>query len=241
MKLLFDDQLAPITSTIGFLEIDTRLAAAAFERWHKPLWERRGLHLTTREIAGDLKTVLLSLLPLNIVEQRRHLFIPTRSRWTAYIENDAHGTDAASTMSYLAQQIGCRGLRVTAVPNTIRRHEDKWQGRYGATVLEVYGPESIINFSNCVRAISALNDGGRWSFDTVGIPLPFEDLERYKARRVRDRFTPELLRDYLAALGLRPFEEDFYWPEGHATFIEKVGPLPPTVKELTLAEARARF
>ena len=241
MKLLFDDRLAPITSTIGFLEIDTGLAAAAFERWHKPLWEQRSLRLVTREVTGELETVLLSLLPLNIVERRRYLFIPTRSRWTAYIDNGAHGTDAASAMSYLAQQIGCRGLRVTAVPNTIRRHEDKWQGRYGATVLEIYGPENIAYSSNCIRAISALNDGGRWSFDTVGTPLPFEDLERYTARRIKDRFTPEMLSDYLAALGLRPFEEDFYLPKGRATLIEKIGPLPTTVKELTLAEARARF
>ncbi len=240
MRLLFDDRLAPITSTIGFLETDAGSAAAAFERWHKPLWERRGLRLTTREVVGDLETALLSLLPLSIVERRRYLFIPTQSGWSAYIDNGAQGTDAVSVTSYLAQQIGCRGLRVTVVPNTIRRHEDTWQGRYGATVLEIYGPENTY-FLNYIRAICALNDGGRWSFDTGGTPLPFEDLERYKARRIKDRFTPEMLHDYLIELGLHPFDENFYLPEGRATLVEMVGPLPPTVRELTLAEARARF
>src|SRR5687768_8390083 len=73
-------------------------------------------------------------------------------------------------------------------------------------VVARYGPEPnpILNF---VRTISAVNDGGRWVFEQTGEPFPFEDTSRFEARRKRDRFRFEILENYLAELGLRPFEE----------------------------------
>ncbi|WP_205649263.1 hypothetical protein, partial [Schaalia canis] len=41
----------------------------------------------------------------------------------------------------------------------------------------------------------------------------FEDRGAYESRRVVDRFTPAMLVEYCAALGLRPFDEDFYADE----------------------------
>jgi hypothetical protein len=38
--------------------------------------------------------------------------------------------------------------------------------------------------------------------DTSGTPQPFENVERYKARLVRDRFDRALLLEYLAALDI---------------------------------------
>jgi hypothetical protein len=40
--------------------------------------------------------------------------------------------------------------------------------------------------------------------DTSGTPLPFEDPSRYRARRVRDRLTRQILVGYLAALAIGP-------------------------------------
>jgi hypothetical protein len=40
------------------------------------------------------------------------------------------------------------------------------------------------------------------AFGLAGEALPFEDTERYTARRRSDRFMPETLLAYLAALGL---------------------------------------
>jgi hypothetical protein len=51
---------------------------------------------------------------------------------------------------------------------------------------------------------------------------------------VRDRFTPEILQQYLLALGLDAFEESFYLPAGQqAVLIYKEGPLPPEVTTLS--------
>ncbi|MBN1205962.1 MAG: hypothetical protein JXB05_13680, partial [Myxococcaceae bacterium] len=114
------------------------------------------------------------------------------------------------------------------------------QGRYGAVMLDVFGPEQPGKLNNYVRALEVANDGGRWVFEQEGEPFPFEQLEQYQARRVRDRFTFEMLKDYLRHLGLAPFEEDFYLPPGTcAWLIQKTGTFAPGHREYTLEEARA--
>jgi hypothetical protein len=55
-----------------------------------------------------------------------------------------------------------------------------------------------------------MNDGGRWDFSAEGNPLPFEAMAAYGRRRIRDRFTAEMLYDYLEALGV-PFNTDPDW------------------------------
>ncbi|MBN1204748.1 MAG: hypothetical protein JXB05_07470 [Myxococcaceae bacterium] len=107
-------------------------------------------------------------------------------------------------------------------------------------MLEMYGPHLNAWHNTTVRALAAANDGGRWVFEQFGEPFPFEKVEQYQARKVRDRFTFEMLKDYLRHLGLSPFEEDFYLPEGApAWLVEKTGPLVRARKEYTLEHARA--
>lgn len=241
MRLLFDDKLAPITSEIGFLEAPLEAAAQAFRGWQAGIFEPRGVSVDPREETGTLKNVLLSLLPLTSVRPRRYLFVPTSSHWVAFFDNGHQGTDVFSTVSYLAKRIGCRGLRVAAIPDTIQGEFKEARGRYGGLILEVYGPKPnpILNY---VRTISVINDGGRWDFDQSGTPFPFEEMERYRARRIRDRFSFEMLESYLAKLGLRPFEEDFYLPGStRAVRIELNGNRPPGMREFSLEEARRGY
>ncbi len=235
--LLLDDRWAPVTSEMGFLETRAEHAAHAFATWQKELSVPRGIAVEVHPVSGSLEQVLSALLPLSSPEPQRHLFLPTRSHWTAYVENSRGGTDAASAMRYMARAVGCRSLRVVAVPHTYR----KGQGRYGAAMLAVYGPHPTA-WLNYVRAVSASNDGGRWVFDQFGEPFPFEKVEQYQARRVRDRFTFDMLRDYLRHLGLSPFEEDFYLPQGApAWLVQKTGTFGPNQREYTLEQARAEL
>ncbi len=234
--LLLDDRWAPVTSTMGFLELGAEQAARAFATWERGLMTPRGITVEVLPVSGTLEQVLSSLLPLTSGETQRHLFIPTRSAWTAYVANGWTGTDAASPMSAMARRLSIRGLRVVAVPHTLRGN----QGRYGAVMLEVYGPAQPGRSLNYVRTIYAANDGGRWVFGHSGEPFPFEQVEQYQARRVRDRFTFDMLKDYLRHLGLAPFEEDFYLPPGScAWLIQKTGPFTTVGREYTLEEARA--
>ena len=234
--LLLEDRWAPVTSTMGFLELGAEQAAQAFATWHRELMMPRGISVEVLPVTGTLEQVLSSLLPLTSGETQRELFIPTRSAWTAYVSNQWTGTDAASPMASMARRLSIRCLRVVAVPHTLRGN----QGRYGAVMLDVFGPKQPGEILNYVRSIYAANDGGRWVFGHSGEPFPFEKLEQYQARRVRDRFTFEMLKDYLRHLGLAPFEEDFYMPPGsRAWLIQKTGPFTTVGQEYTLAEARA--
>lgn len=236
-RLLLGDRWAPVTSDMGFLETDAERAARALSSWQGGLWASEDITMTARPVEGSLEQVLSTLLPLSGGEKQRHLFIPTRSAWTAYVDNGYRGTDAVSAMSYLAQVLGCRGMRVGAVPHTLR--EDK--GRYGVVALEVYGPRQT-DWLNYLRTLYAMNDGGRWVFGQSGEPFPFEKLERYQARKVRDRFTLDTLEEYLLHLGLSPFQEDFYLPQGApAWLVEKTGSFFSAQKEYTLAQAREDF
>ena len=235
--LLLDDRWAPITSEMGFLETGAEHAARAFATWQAGLLAPRGIAVEVRPVPGSLEQALSSLLPLSSPESRRDLFIPTRGPWTAYVENGWGGTDAGSVMSYMARTLGCRGMRVVAVPHTLRN--DK--GRYGAVMLELYGPQET-HWLNYLRTLYVSNDGGHWVFGQSGEPFPFEKLERYQARKVRDRFTFEMLKEYLHHLGLSPFQEDFYLPRGApAWLVEKTGSFVPAQQEYTLAQAREDF
>ncbi|HEX8705113.1 MAG TPA: hypothetical protein VF815_40150, partial [Myxococcaceae bacterium] len=205
--LLLEDRWAPVTSTMGFLELGAEQAAQAFATWQRGLPTSQGFTIEVLPVSGTLEQVLCRLLPLTSGETQRDLFIPTRSAWTGYVENGWTGTDAASAMSVMARRLNTRGLRVVAVPHTLRKDGS---GRYGAVMLDVFGPKQPGKIHNYVRALGASNDGGRWVFDESGEPFPFEQMEKYQERRVRDRFTFEMLKDYLRHLGLSPFEEDFY-------------------------------
>jgi hypothetical protein len=234
--LLMEDRWAPVTSEMGFLETRAEHAARAFSTWQEELMTPRGITVEVRPVSGSLEQALSTLLPLSSPEPRRHLFVPTRSPWTAYLENGWGGTDASSAMGHMARRVGCRSLRVVAVPHTYR----KGQGRYGAVMLEMYGPQLNARHNNYVRSLGASNDGGRWVFDQSGEPFPFEKVEQYQAPKVRDRFTFEMLKDYLRHLGLSPFEEDFYLPEGApAWLVQKTGTFTPNQRDYTLEQARA--
>ncbi|MGB9180917.1 MAG: hypothetical protein WCB68_16920 [Pyrinomonadaceae bacterium] len=242
MQLLFDDRLAPLTSEIGFLKADCTVAAQAFVEWQRPIQQARGVTLREQSVVGHLEDVLQRLLPLTSIERRRFLFIPTASQWVAYVDSGYRGTDAMSAVSYLAKRIGCSGLRLVAVPDTIQDESTLARGRYGATILEIYGPEDT-DFLNYVRSLSVVNDGGKWTFDQGGTPLPFEDIERYRIRDIKRRFDFNILQDYLKELGLSPFDEEFYLPASNnkAVLIEKVGPVASGLKEFTLSEARINY
>ena len=69
------------------------------------------------------------------------------------ITNQWTGTDAASPMSVMARRLSIQRLRVVAVPHTLRGD----RGRYGAVMLDVYGPEQPGKIHNDVRALGASN------------------------------------------------------------------------------------
>lgn len=154
-------------------------------------------------------------------------------KWTAYFDNLLHGTDAISAIGHLSRELRCHGLAITSVPHTIGRSDSR-RGRPGAVQFTLFGPLPT-HFLNYVRAIEVVYDD-RWIFGTSGTEQPFEEIEAYKSRRKRDRFTSEMLDRYCKALGVDVFNPDAYGPDSF--FIENDEDISPDSYVMTLAEVQ---
>ena len=106
----------------------------------------------------------------------------------------------------------------------------------GAVQFELFGPLDT-DFLNYVRTVSVAFDGGRWQFTATGVEQAFEEVDAYRARGVRDRFTSTMLERYCQALGIHVFDPAFYGPG--AVLIESDAPAAPDGKVMSLAEAQA--
>lgn len=238
MISLLENAWSPITREIGFLRCDTGKASRTFQEWYSGLVAPRGGTAEMIPVCDTLPGALSRLLPLTSPERLRYLFVScVGGEWTAFFDNGKTGTDASSKMSQMALRAKCRGVRVVCRPHTARRESGKWRGECGANMLTVFGPEPT-DWRNCERAISLANEGQGWEFEAVGQPLPFEKIEQYMVGQVKDRFTAEMLREYLQRLGIEAFDSAFY-DATNAVMIDLQG-LPATgLKEYTLAELQA--
>lgn len=173
------------TETVGLFRCDPVKLADWLEAGLGRHWRTRAVRC---ESIGELGQLLEPGAPLI-----RRAVIPWRD-WAAVLTDGPLGTDVGTLPSLAARELGCVALRATAT--------DDSPGRYGAVILEVFDPEAVEDHQRCRRSIAAANDGGRWVFEQHGSPLGFEDVTAYRNRRVRDRFTPEMLSGYLDALGV---------------------------------------
>lgn len=187
----------PVTHDFGLIQAPVEEVTDALRRWHSSF----GTEYTSSEISSDLNGAFSSLLPLSNSRMRR-LFVGTKSDWTGCFQNGIQGSDPFPAMSFLAQKCGCFAMRVCSTARDVR---------WPACIWEVYADASSgggpLGYR---RAIAASNDGGRWGFLNSGEPFPFERLESYKIKKVRDRFTQPMLDGYLREFGIRAFEDDFF-------------------------------
>jgi hypothetical protein len=173
-----------------------------------------------------LPSLLDALLPLT-GPLLRYVWVQTAGTWTAYFDNSVLGSDTFGPVSYLAQQLGCRGFTIHCRHGTVKR---------GASAgFSLFGPEQT-DWLNVVRSVDAVQDDGRWEWSASGTPQPFEDIAAYKRRRVRDRLTPDTIAAYCGALDIRPFDDAFYGKAGH--LVENVR-VTGNVRTETLQQARA--
>ena len=160
--------------------------------------------VTTTRLDTGLHDAIPHLQPLTTRVRPRELLATTANPdWVAYVDCPARGSDPDGPMYVLSQRLGGRGLSATLIPDAPR---DGSGGRWGGRIMWLHdnrpGRES--------RSIAVIQDGSHWEFDAHGPMQDFEEPEAYSARRVRDRFTPDMLLRYCAALGLRPWDDDFY-------------------------------
>jgi hypothetical protein len=215
-----NDEYAPLTDTIGFLEAPFETVVYEDKQWRAELGGYAG-----RRVSGGIRELLEALLPLT-GPLLRYEWVESPSMWTAYFDNSRIGGDPFGPISYLSKRLGSRGVIVSFRPQTERTE--------GGARFDLYGQEPV-DWLNCTRCVCAINDGGRWTWDEIGSVQPFEEIAHYRAKRIRDRLTEEMLERYCKALGIRPFDADFYGQSGFLVENKSIKYQPITE---TLAEAR---
>lgn len=236
LKTLLEGRFAPLTYQIGFLEATFEDTLEVFLRWQYEIGSRSQRQPQHERLIGSLPRALARLEPLT-TPPTKVLLMETRSRWTAFFDNGLRVSDPESPVGHLCTIVPCKGMVAHCTPD-----RSKTRGR---DALRIYGVVSFRLFTshktdwlNQERAIVAMNDGGRWLFSAEGAEQPFEESQKYSARRIADRFTDEMLERYCEALGIKLFEGAFYGTK--AAVINTVQILAPGSPIMSLEEARKR-
>lgn len=233
MTLKAIERFVPLTLRMGFLESDFERTSDAYLRWQTELAAQRMSTIHSRHIREGLNG-LLSLQPLTTPICRTFL-LETRSRWTAFVDNGLRVSDPGSPVGHLSSIIPCRSVVETCVPDRSTVRKRGALRTYGAVIFTIYGPNGKDRM-NRERSIGVMNDGSRWKFWAEGNTQPFEEVGQYRARKVRERFTCDMLERYCAALGIYPFSEAFFGSRGLVVSIpDQWSPLDPS---MSLDDAR---
>jgi hypothetical protein len=223
--MLLANKFAPTTFIVGFLDRDLERIVNVDTNWRSTIG-----HYAFRPVVGDLGTMLSELEPLS-APTRRALWVETKSNWTAYFDNTIDGSDPYGPIAYLSRLLSCRGVTISCCPD-IEAHA------YGQTRFDLWGQEPVDAF-HCTRSIGATHDGDRWSWDVVGEPLPFERMETYSRKRIKDRFPDELAKQYCLALGVNPYDDSFYGQSG--VLVENLMISDSNCRTETYGQASSRF
>lgn len=234
MKALLNNKFAPITFTWGFVESPFSQFSEAFIQWQDRLASKFGTQTEGKSFRAPLSEGLLSLEPLT-TPLDRYLLTETRSGWTAIFSNGLRVSDVHSPVSYLPQLLRCRGLEVTCVPDRSKDCPKDALRVYGAVVFALYGSERT-DSTNRIRRVAVTNDVSGWEFTAEGEIQPYEQTGNYGKRNVVERFTPEMLESYCAALGIELFNPDFYGGECFVAHTKRASSRGPT---MSITEARS--
>jgi hypothetical protein len=237
MSALLNNDFAPVTFRFGFVETSFSSLCDAFERWHRTIDAKFGVKTEFSSIDAPLATALLSLEPLT-TPLDRYLLVETRSNWTAIFANGLRVNDVFSPVSYLPLLLNCRGLEVGYTPDRSKSDRKGSLRSWGHTLFALYGPTNTDRL-NRIRYLSVSNDVNGWSFSEGGEVQPFEELDRYKKKRIQERFTIEMLERYSRALGIELNQADFYGPRSCAA--RTTGQTQRGDISMSIAEARSHL
>jgi hypothetical protein len=183
MKKLMDGKYDSVLGSWGFYKAPFSEIVRVYEEWQGKWYE-------LERFQADLDNALARLDPpgwANLSSKPRcsaTLFTSTSFGWTAIFEQHPSGPQAA--VPYIVEHYDCIGLRVLCVEDTY--DENIGKGQYGSVQFQMYSPH-LSRVTKSLRAVTVTNDEGNWQFRQSGTPQPFERLDQYKARPVRDRFT----------------------------------------------------
>jgi hypothetical protein len=197
VEVIFGGGLWPLGQTVGFVELELARAIEAYRVW------TRGWKPPRPSVKQVRETLLIDqlprLLPLEM-PYTRWLLVAHGQRWTAIFDNSRGGGDPYPAVAELSRIAGTRGVLAGHTP----------QEQYPCPATQFHLFDSGGDY---VRTIDCgVFDDARWSFEARGTEQPFEELEAYGSRRVKDRFTRPMLLRYLSALGIEADRMSAYGP-----------------------------
>jgi hypothetical protein len=229
------NEFAPVTFQFGFIEASFPTLCDAFTRWHEELDEKSSLRTEFKSFVAPLASALSTIEPLT-TPLDRYLLVETRSSWTAIFANGLRGNDVGSPVSYLPSVLKCRGLEVGHAPDLSHSNRKNGIRSWGHTLFALYGPDKT-DWLNRIRYLSVWNDVGGWEFSSEGEIQSYEEPEQYGARKIKDRFSPDMLERYCKALGIELSDCKFYGPRSCA--IRITGRKVAGRLSMSIAEARS--
>lgn len=127
----------------------------------------------------------------------RAALVPIANGWTAFFDNHSRQFEPQAELYILCERLKCQ---------TCFFFED---------VVDVHAGSCVFKHNRfaegrvATRSVSLINES-RWTFDQTGEALDFEQQDIYASKRVRDRLSPELLREYGRQLGIHFWDPAVY-------------------------------
>ena len=218
--MLLNGRYAPTTEAIGFVQADLETAARALVSW------RERIHgpgtVVVERLNGGLTELLGRLDPLDVgPEATMELLAETGGgRWTALFDSSAADPAVDRSVGVLAEQLGTRGVVAAWRPHPVGTEAEEVDADGQCLDEDVLGGAGRTEFSITdpaagapdfyLRQLRAEYAYDQWEFTDEGEYLDFEDPAAYELERIPDRLTPERVVAYCRALGIDPFDAQFY-------------------------------
>jgi hypothetical protein len=189
----------PISQSVHFVRCDMKLLLKHFVPWQKRVTANFGLRFVSKpQKYGKLtfEQKMRLCLPVVFPNRTRIVVSETRSDWVCLWGNGVHGISGDTIKDHIGEALSLERLEIV---NCMSSGPSSSQFNYT-------GPGEK---GRC--RIVAAHKESRWEFHQYGDPLPFEDTQSYSARLIKERLPATLLARYCEALGIRLFDEDFYF------------------------------
>lgn len=200
-------------TTVGFVKASLTDVADEMFAWQAEL----SFDPIRVEFSGGILQNATTLLPIATYPARRDLLIATAgAEYTAIFNSFINGGDPMGPAMVLSQRLDTSFVVATSIP---------FQGEAGSIphmlggLQLTYGSSGESGFKRSISLVEGESTSSRYYFEALGPEQPWENTNAYASRRKRDRFTPEMLREYCIALGIDVFEVAFY--SGPACLIER--------------------
>jgi hypothetical protein len=188
-----------------------------FRSPHSKTVEKLPIHGKSRIVLHEYPSMAQALTDTvatySVAADRLQFFAATaRDDWTAvFVSSFPHTEVLGGWLTRAQRDVQCDYLCYQWIPASPATVEPANRLLGGATFLEYRHARG----RGEKRSIQTSNQGGRWDFDMVGEPRPYEQTEFYDRRRVADRLPLELIEAYLSACGIPVDQDD--WLTGPVT------------------------